>query len=114
MEKYIKDGKVAVLYSPGHGAGWSTWNNGRRWHGRSENLGSVLLYEPAIVKMVEESVPVDQIVSYCEKVYGSLGYYGGAEDLQVVWMELGTEFEVVEYDGSESINYRNHHTWNTA
>jgi hypothetical protein len=26
VEKYIKDGKVAVLYSAGYGAGWSTWN----------------------------------------------------------------------------------------
>ena len=26
-EKYIKDGKVAVAYSPGFGAGWSTWND---------------------------------------------------------------------------------------
>ena len=25
-EKYIKDGQVAVAYSPGFGAGWSTWN----------------------------------------------------------------------------------------
>ena len=25
MEKVIRDGKVAVLYSPGYGAGWSTW-----------------------------------------------------------------------------------------
>jgi len=27
MTKYIRDGKVAVLYSPGFGAGWSTWND---------------------------------------------------------------------------------------
>jgi hypothetical protein len=26
-EKYIKDGKVAVLYSSGFGAGWYTWND---------------------------------------------------------------------------------------
>jgi len=24
VEKLIRDGKVAVLYSPGYGAGWST------------------------------------------------------------------------------------------
>ena len=24
MEKVIRDGKVAVLYSPGYGAGWTT------------------------------------------------------------------------------------------
>ena len=26
MNKLIKNGKVAVLYSPGFGAGWFTWN----------------------------------------------------------------------------------------
>lgn len=26
MKKLIRDGKVAVLVSPGFGAGWSTWN----------------------------------------------------------------------------------------
>ena len=25
-KKYIRDGQVAVIYSPGYGAGWSTWN----------------------------------------------------------------------------------------
>ena len=27
MKKYEKDGMVAVLVSPGYGAGWSTWND---------------------------------------------------------------------------------------
>ena len=27
MNKIEKDGNVAVLYSPGYGAGWSTWND---------------------------------------------------------------------------------------
>ena len=27
MTKCIRDGKVAILYSPGYGAGWSTWND---------------------------------------------------------------------------------------
>ena len=26
MNKVIRDGKVAVLYSPGYGAGWYSWN----------------------------------------------------------------------------------------
>ena len=25
VEKYVKDGQVAILYSPGYGGGWSTW-----------------------------------------------------------------------------------------
>ena len=29
-EKVIRDGKVAVLISPGYGAGWSTWSSDYR------------------------------------------------------------------------------------
>ena len=41
MEKVIRDGKVAVLYSPGYGAGWFSW------HGIEE-----LLYDPVVVGMI--------------------------------------------------------------
>lgn len=27
VEKYIKDGMVAVAISPGYGAGWSSWEH---------------------------------------------------------------------------------------
>ena len=42
MEKVIRDGQVAVLYSPGYGAGWFTW------HGVEE-----LLFDPKVVDMLE-------------------------------------------------------------
>ena len=30
-------------------------------------------------------------------------YCGGADDLQIEWLDEGTVFEIDEYDGSESI-----------
>ena len=27
MKKLERNGKIAILYSPEYGAGWSTWNN---------------------------------------------------------------------------------------
>lgn len=44
MEKVIKDGKVAVCFSPHYGAGWSTWAD--------EKHRETLLFHPAIVNMV--------------------------------------------------------------
>jgi hypothetical protein len=44
MKKLIRDGKVAVLYSPGFGAGWSTWN---------QELPE-LVFNPVIVDFVEK------------------------------------------------------------
>jgi hypothetical protein len=112
MEKYIMDGKVAVLYSSGFGAGWSTWNSGRDWNG--QDLGQVLLYAPAIVEMVLTDTKQEDIRYYCEKLYGAIGYFGGAADLRVEWMKPGTQFMVREYDGSESIQYKEDTNWLVA
>ena len=44
MIKLVRDGMVAVLYSPGFGAGWYTWNQ----------ECTELMFDPAIVKLVED------------------------------------------------------------
>jgi hypothetical protein len=44
MNKLIRDGLVAVLYSPGFGAGWYSWN--------SEH--PEILFDPALVELVEQ------------------------------------------------------------
>lgn len=49
MEKVIRDGKVAVLYSPGYGAGWSTWCY-------NDDLVKTLLFHPLIVEKVESGL----------------------------------------------------------
>jgi hypothetical protein len=42
MQKMLRDGQVAVLVSPGFGAGWYTW------HSIEE-----LVYDPSIVEWLE-------------------------------------------------------------
>lgn len=102
MQKKIKDGKVAVLFSPGHGAGWYSW------HSIEE-----LLYDPKLVDMVEDKTSVQTIELYCKTVYGD-HYYGGAEDLEVAWLPIGTPFRIFEYDGYESIEVRDEIIWKIA
>lgn len=101
MEKVIRDGMVAVLYSPGFGAGWYTWNY--------DNLEC--LFDPEIVEMVENNASSNDIESFAEKKYGEDFYAGGAEDLRIVWLNEGTEFIVHEYDGSESIQVKEDMGW---
>ena len=103
MEKVIIDGKVAVLVSAGFGAGWSSWNY----------QYPEMLFDPTIVKMLDEGKSQDEILAYCEVKYPE-GYFGGAEDLVIEWMPMGTEFEIDEYDGSESIRYKENEYWITA
>ena len=102
MQKKTVDGLVAVLYSPGFGAGWYTWHN-----------ISELLYDPIVVDMVIEKVSSETIELYCKKVYGD-HYYGGASDLEVAWVPTGTEFVIDDYDGAESITFKDKVNWVTA
>jgi hypothetical protein len=99
MKKLIRDGKVAVLISPGYGAGWYTW------HDREE-----LLFDPVIVEMVLEKRH-DEIASYVDKTYGEVPYADGTEDLTVKWIPEGAEFMIREYDGSESLLLKDNDYW---
>lgn len=96
MEKYIKDGKVAVLYSPGYGAGWSTEEDGE--------LAEQLIFDPEIVKIVLDRGDEWEktIIELCKKKYPKF-YRGGVYRLEVEWLNLGQEFKIDEYDGFESI-----------
>lgn len=94
MEKVIRDGKVAVLISHGFGAGWYSWSRNNE----------ALLFHHKLVEMVEQG-KADQIDE--DWVKENLGiedfYCGGASDLQIHWLPVGTAFQVEEYDGAESL-----------
>ena len=94
MEKVIRDGMVAVLYSPGYGAGWYSWNT----------KYPECLFDPNIVAMVEAGQH-DQIEAYCKTAHPDL-LLGGTEQLQIEWLPVGTAFKIEEYDGYESIEYQ--------
>jgi hypothetical protein len=99
MNKLIRDGKVAVLISPGFGAGWYSW------HCKEE-----LLFDPVVVEMLLESQH-DEIESYVEKTYGDDFYLGGVDGLTVVWVSEGAEFRIKEYDGAESLVLKEEDYW---
>lgn len=104
MNKVIRDGKVAILYSPRYGAGWYTW------HGLEE-----LIYDPKLVELVENGAEADTIIEYCESKYLANQYYfGGADQLSVFWLDEGTEFFIDEYDGAECIKTKDDIPWQTA
>ena len=102
MEKYIKDGQVAILYSPGFGAGWYTWNTDRQ----------DLIYCPFIVEKILNKEPL--IDSEIEQKIGSAVYLGGLKDVKIKWVDQGTLFKINEYDGSESIELKESNNWMIA
>ena len=93
-EKYYKDGNVAVLYSPGFGAGWYSWNIGRA-------NAELLLFDKDIVQAVLDG-ETDLAAKIAKKKVQDCCVLG-AEDLKVKWLPKGTAFEISEYDGSESV-----------
>jgi len=99
--KVIRDGRVAVLYSPGYGAGWYSW------HRIPE-----LLFDPSIVQWIE-SDERDKIEHYLTLKYPE-EYFGGQETLSIKWIPQGTLFKIDEYDGAESISVRDQEDWIVA
>jgi hypothetical protein len=112
MDKVIRDGEVAVLYSPGFGAGWYTWNTEH----------PAMLYDPTLVKWVMDRKPYGQkpsgvdwvrLVDTLKEKYPGC-YLGGLRDLQIQWVPVGTRFYVDEYDGNETVVLDQEHEWMVA
>ena len=95
MNKVIRDGMVAVIYSPGFGAGWYSWNTDY----------PEILYDPVVVEWIEAGKPRDhrqtELELYLESTYPDA--YTSIDDLEIEWLEEDTLFKINEYDGSESI-----------
>lgn len=113
MNKVIKDGRVAILYSPSYGAGWYSWNTRH----------PELIYMPEIVKLVQKkkdgliniSEMIQKIDELIELKYEKNEVYtGGSEDLDIAWLPEGTSFNITDYDGFESINLREEINWQIA
>lgn len=97
MNIEIRDGKVyntdtnevAIIVSPGFGAGWSTWN---------KDVAAECLFDPDCVMAILEGKNPSEIA---EDKWND-GYWSGA-DCVVEWYPSGTQFFVDEYDGQETI-----------
>lgn len=105
VQKLERDGKVAVLYSPGFGAGWSTWHHG------GEHC-DYLLFDIELVQAVLDK-DTAKVAALAEARCPDI-YTGGADDLRIEWLDKGTVFKVNEYDGSESISIVGDSDYRTA
>ncbi len=90
-DKLIVDGKVAVVFCPGYGAGWSTWNT------------EVSPTNPVIAKAVLDGIRGYELVSIGKREYPDSYAYGLGDDVVVERLDPGTLFHIEEYDGHESL-----------
>lgn len=93
MQKIEKDGKIAVLYSPDFGAGWSTW--------ASDDIRESMCMNAEIVLAVLDGDNA-KAAEIAERLHPDV-YTDGARDLTVGWVPKGEAFEIAEYDGNESL-----------
>jgi hypothetical protein len=103
MNKLERDGKTAIVYAPGYGAGWSTWNRkyAEELCMRADIAEAVLASDVAKAKQIAEGL-------------GDYVCVLGADDLEVEWVTKGTIFKIDEYDGSESISIVGNEDYFTA
>lgn len=96
VEKFTNsEGKIAVLISPGFGAGWSTWAN-------AESV-EFAMFDKELVQLALDKVDrkvVDEFMISKEMDYF---YTGGWEDIEIAWLEPETKFTIKENDGNESL-----------
>lgn len=109
LTRKTEDGtiEVAVLVSPGFGAGWSTWNR---------EFSELLLFHKKFVELVSLGGATEECYNklFADLTGDEYGYVGGCEDLVVEWVKEGTKFWVHEYDGSESLRRLESFDWATA
>jgi hypothetical protein len=106
-KKYrIKDDgtrEVAVLISRGYGAGWVSWIYNE----------DVIFDENIVDFVLNDKVDTEEFDQYMEETYPN-AYTGGKQGLYVVWLDEGTEFQIEEYDGAESLRPKEGEHWTKA
>jgi hypothetical protein len=118
IEKVVRDGKVGVVISHGYGSGWYSW-----W------LDEQMLFDPVIVDILDRIAVLQtaaanttdheqlqqikhELHEYCERRYPACA--GFDKPNRLVWVDQGRRFKVVEYDGSESLEYADSVEWMEA
>jgi hypothetical protein len=102
MEKIIKDGKVAVLVS-------NDWGTGFYAYGAPLEA----IFNPLLVELIDNQ-KYDEAKDFVRKTYPNFSYVYDIEGLCVEWVEEGREFYITEYDGMESIVFKDEVKWITA
>ena len=98
---------MKVLISRGYGAGWSSWNDSR------------MAFDERLIRAFECGITQEDMQELCVEcgyvdVNGDPPYMGGFKQLEVVDIPSGVLFQIMEYDGSEYIEYFEESDWYLA
>ena len=105
---------TTILYSPGFGAGWGTWNSMEMAYDERliewlvNNIDKSELKEVMPYVSANDTIDISELFNhdafedFAETLYPG-SYYGGLCGLTVYFASTGTRILIEEYDGSESI-----------
>ena len=104
MDKYVRDGKVAVLIYREYGSGWYSSHHVKE-----------MLFDPTIVDMIlNKNSSVEEIRAYAVLKYPEAYISTYLRDLSVDWVNVGEKFVIHEYDGYETILTESKMNWIVA
>ena len=97
---------TAIAYSPGYGAGFSSWNENIKPH--DPKLITAILEWGMIEDIQEDEIIVDIDKEFLTRAVEEAGqwtkdFYGGCEVIHIAFLPKGTVFRISEYDGYEGI-----------
>lgn len=103
--KIVNDrNEVAVMYSPGYGAGWSTWFYDNPALRKQMTFDSRIIRYKFLGEYSRYNFDefMTQVIGFKDAPYD-----GGFADLKIRFIPQGTMFRISEYDGSESVEIFN-------
>lgn len=100
-----------LLYSPGYGAGWTTWE------GDAAVRRFMVSYQPIIDALEngdildEDHEAVEKLRNECAMKFHTVPYLGGVRNLEVLEVEDDVDVQFIEHDGYESYRFRDSGEW---
>ena len=97
-----------ILYSPGYGAGWTSWC-------RNKEVKKLMINYPPIVealerneKLTENHPAVLQLIEDITNIFGEdeVPFLGGVADLTIEKVPDGALVRITEYDGFEEVEIK--------
>ena len=123
IEKYWNNDKSAygVLVSYGFGAGWSSWNDASLaydkrvvefWLAHKDNEEWMQSVEYFAGCYHGQSEANKEAEAFFKSIgYNNCPYMGGFEGIELEWVPKGVSWRITEYDGAESLEFRDDCEW---
>jgi hypothetical protein len=97
MNYYTKDGKIATILSKDYGTGWWTSHQDLEW-----------LTHPELAQAIDDGY-FEDAQDILDDNFGH--YHFSARDLCIEWADRHRKFQIQEYDGYETLIYKDEIKW---